>query len=101
MTSKVQKTLLLFLVLGLGLIAGVYFGYPGYMSARQARLLEGAKDYLAQPDPHRALLCLQLALRHNQRDVEACRLMAQLAEAERSPAALLWRRPGRGLLACC
>jgi len=37
------------------------------------------------------LLCLQRALRHNSRDIEACRLMAQLAEAGRSPAAMVYR----------
>lgn len=91
MTSKVQKTLLLFVILGLGLLGGVYASYRGYMSDRQARLVNAAREYLAQPDPHKALHCLQLALRHNNGDVEACRLMAQLAEIERSPAALLWR----------
>ena len=91
MTSKVQKTLLLFVVLGLGLLGGIYASYHGYMSARQARLVKAAKEYLTKPDPHKAQFCLQLALRHNNRDVEACRLMAQLAEAGRSPAALLWR----------
>ncbi len=91
MTSKVQKTLSLFVVLGLGLLGGLYASYHGYMSARQTRLVKAAREYLAKPDPPKALFYLQLALRHNHRDVEACRLMAQLAEAERSPAALLWR----------
>lgn len=91
MTSKVQKTLLLLVILGLGLLGGVFASYRSYMSARQSRLVKTAEENLANSDPRKALICLQLALRHNNGDVEACRLMAQLAEAERSPAALLWR----------
>lgn len=91
MKPKVQKTLLLVVVLGLVLVVGGYAGYRGYKSVRQARLVKQAKEYLAKPDPRKALLCLQRALRYNNRDVEACRLMAQLADAGRSPAALVWR----------
>ncbi len=91
MKPKVQKTLLLVVVLGLVLVVGGYAGYRGYKSIRQARLVKQAREYIAKPDPRKALLCLQRALRYNSRDVEACRLMAQLAEAGRSPAALVWR----------
>ncbi len=91
MKTKVQKPLLLLFVFGLVLFGGGYAGYQGYKSVRQARLVKQAREYLAKPDPRKALFCLQRALRYNNRDVEACRLMAQLAEAGRSPDALVWR----------
>jgi Flp pilus assembly protein TadD len=91
MKTKVQKTLLLVVVLGLLLLGGGYAGYRGYKSVRQTRLIRQAREFLAKPDPRKALLCLQRALRYNSRDIEACRLMAQLAEAGRSPAAMFYR----------
>jgi Flp pilus assembly protein TadD len=91
MKSKVRKTLLVIVILGLLLLGGGYAGYRGYKSVRQAKLIKQARTYLDKPDPRKALLCLQRALRYNSRDVEACRMMAELTEAARSPSALLWR----------
>ena len=79
-------------VLGLILVAVAgHYGIHGYAAYRQGRLVKQAKEYLVQREERKALLCLQRALRHDARDVEACRLMAQLTEAGRSPAALVWR----------
>jgi tetratricopeptide (TPR) repeat protein len=86
-----RKTLLVVLILGIVALGGGYAGYRGYLSARQAHLIKQAQHYLAQPDVKKALLCLQRVLRSNPRNVEACRLMAELSEAGRSPGALVWR----------
>ncbi|NOS71962.1 MAG: hypothetical protein HOP33_18800 [Verrucomicrobia bacterium] len=91
MKTKVEKILLLVVVLGLLVLVGGYAGYRGYKSLRQARLVKQAREYLVKQDQRKALLSLQRALRYNSRDVDACRLMAQLAEEGRSPAALIWR----------
>src|SRR6266540_6158052 len=91
MKIKMQKVLLLVVVFGLLLLGGGYAGYRGYKSVRQTRLVKQARAYLAKPDLRKAMLCLQRALRYNNRDIEACRLMAELTEAGRSPAALVWR----------
>src|SRR5436853_2915397 len=91
MKLKLQKVLLFIVILGLLLLGGGYAGYRGYKSARQTRLVKQAREYLKKSDPRKAALVLQRALRYNPRDVEACRLMAQLAEATRSRAALVWR----------
>jgi len=90
-TRNMRKILLIVLVLGIVALGGGYAGYRGYKSIRQAHLIKQAKHYLAKPDPRRALLCLQRVLRSNPKNVEACRLMAELSEAGRSPGALLWR----------
>jgi predicted Zn-dependent protease len=75
-------------LLGLG---GGYVAYRGYVHVRQIRLVRQARAFLDAGQERKALLCLQRALRYNSKDVEACRLMAQFAEAARSPNALLWR----------
>jgi Flp pilus assembly protein TadD len=91
-TKTIKKVLLVGLILGLVTIGGGYAGYQAYKSARQARLIKQAHNYLAKPNEERkALLCIQRALRYNPKDVEACRLMAELAEHARSLDALKWR----------
>lgn len=91
MKTKLGKILIYGVVGCLLLLGGGYVGYRAYKSARQARLVKDARDYIAKSEPRKALLNLQRALRHNNRDVEACRLMAQLAETSGSPAVLIWR----------
>jgi Flp pilus assembly protein TadD len=86
-----KKILVVGLILGVLLLAGGYAGYRGYVSIRQARLVKQARTFLDQSNGRKALLTLQRALRYNPKDVEACRLMAELSEAGRSPSALLWR----------
>jgi len=86
-----RNILLVVFVLGLLLPGGGYVGYRSYLSARQAHLVKQAQNYLAKPDVKKALMCLQGVLRSNPRNVKACRLMAELSEAERSPGAVVWR----------
>jgi Flp pilus assembly protein TadD len=90
-TRNMRKVLLVVLVLGIFALGGGYAGYREYLSLRQAHLIKQAQHYLTKPDVRKALLCLQRVLRSNPRNVEACRLMAELSEAGRSPGALLWR----------
>jgi Flp pilus assembly protein TadD len=90
-SNKISRILLAALVLSLLLLGGAYAGYREYVPLRQARLIRQARRYLARFDTARAQLCLRSALVHNPKDVDACRLMAQLAEATHSPGALLWR----------
>jgi Flp pilus assembly protein TadD len=81
-----------FWILVVAVLLGVAFiGYYGYVSTRQARLLKQARGYLAKSNAKTALVCLRRALGYNPNDVEACRLMAELAESASSPAAMLWR----------
>ena len=91
MNTKTRRILLIVPILGVLLLGGGYGGYRAYKSARQARLITQARNYLAKPEERKALLCLQRALRYNAKDVEACRLMAELTERARSPGALIWR----------
>lgn len=91
MKTKLQKAFLFFLIPSVLLLGGGYATYRGYKSVRQTRLVKQARSHMAKSDPKKALLVLQQALRYNPRDVEASRLMADLAEAGGSPAAIVWR----------
>src|SRR5262245_51835406 len=89
-----KKTLLLILILGVVVLGGGFFAYRGYVDARQSRFLKQARDYMAgdtENGKRKAILVLQRALRYNPKDIEACRLMAELAEASRSPSAVTYR----------
>src|ERR1035437_2723659 len=91
MKTKTRRTLLIVSILSVLLLGGGYVGYRADKSARPARLIPQARNYLAKPNERKALLCLQRALRYNPKDVEACRLMAEFTERARSPGALIWR----------
>jgi tetratricopeptide (TPR) repeat protein len=79
-------------IVALGLVLGGAYGARHvYRSLRQARLLKQAKAYLAKADPRKAFLSVQGVLRANPKNIDACRLMADLLEQGQSPAALLWR----------
>ena len=77
-------------------VAGVlglwFFARPAYKRNRETRAVEQASSYLAKGDYRNASLSARQALRIDPLDLEACRIMADLAERSRSPAALDWRR---------
>lgn len=92
MKTKLLKILLFVALGGVLLLAGAYAGYRGYKSIRQARLVKEAREYLEKNELRKAQLCLQRAVRYNNRDLETCRLMAQLSDASGSrTGALVWR----------
>jgi len=93
MTSRIKfrKYLLLGLILCVAILGGGYVAYKGYRSVRQARLVEKARAYMAQQKDRNALLCLQRAMRYNNQDLDALRLIAELCERMRIPSAILFR----------
>ncbi|HZI33296.1 MAG TPA: hypothetical protein VFF11_13225, partial [Candidatus Binatia bacterium] len=68
-----------------------FTGYRGYKVWKQSHWLTMARGYAAKADTRNEMLCLQQVLRLNPRNLEACRMMAGLADAVHSPGALLWR----------
>lgn len=90
-----MKSIVRRLIVGCIIIAvvlgGAYEARRAYRNVRQARLLRQAHAFLAKSEPRKALLCIQNVLRANPKNVDACRLMADLLELGQSPAALLWR----------
>jgi hypothetical protein len=86
-----RKTLIILLCCTATLLA-TYAGYRGYRVWKQGHLVSMAKDFLGKSDVQNAMLCLRRALQSNPRNVEACRLVAQILERNRSSqAALVWR----------
>lgn len=90
-TKRLARVLMFSVVLAIVLVASGYAAKKGYVAFRRTRLLDQARDHLANSQPKKALLCLRRALAANPRDVEAVRLMADLSEQDRSPSALFWR----------
>lgn len=68
-----------------------YTGYRGYQTWKEKHWLGMAKEFAAKSDSRNTVLSLQQVLRFNSKSLEACRMMAGLHEASRSPAALMWR----------
>jgi len=69
-----------------------FAGYRGYKSWKEQHLVSLAKTFAEQGDGRNEQLSLQQVLAMNPRNVEACRRMAALAEAARSPETLSWRQ---------
>jgi cytochrome c-type biogenesis protein CcmH/NrfG len=69
-------------------------GFAGYRSFhiwKQKHLVTMARQFVAKADGANAVLCLRQALQSNPNNLEACRMMADFAEATRSPQAVTWR----------
>ena len=71
---------------------GGYTAYRGYRVWKQQHLLTMAHKFVEQSDNRNALLCLQMALASDPRNIEACRLAADVLQSQHAPEALTWRR---------
>jgi hypothetical protein len=69
-----------------------YVGYRGYKVWKREHLLSMARAFIAKSDEQNAVLALRQILASNPRNLEAMRLMAQLAMDLKSPNALQWRK---------
>ena len=74
-----------------GVLLAGYAGYRGYKVWKNKHLMSVGREFLAKSDRRNAALSAQEVLRSDPKNVDATRVMAQLAEASRSPAALFWR----------
>jgi Flp pilus assembly protein TadD len=82
---------LIFVITGIVavLLAG-YAGYRGYRLGKNHHLMSLAHQFLAKSDVRNAVLCAEQVLRSDPRNHDAVQMMAELAEASRSPSAFLW-----------
>jgi predicted Zn-dependent protease len=69
-----------------------FVGRPMYRRHQEHRAVEQAGQFMAKGDTRNTSLSSRRALQINPRNMEACRIMAELSEMSRSPAALDWRR---------
>ena len=91
-----KKIILWSVVAGVAVILGLlclwFYARPAYRQHREIRAVEQAKSYMAKGDYRNASLSARQALVVNPRNLEACRIMADLAERSRSPSVLDWWR---------
>src|SRR5580698_1974963 len=75
----------------IAVLSGGYVGYRSYSVLRNKHLMSLAHEFLAKSDWRNAVLSAQEVLRSDPNNLDAARVMAQLADASRVPTALLWR----------
>jgi tetratricopeptide (TPR) repeat protein len=87
-----KKVILAGVAVTVALLGLWFWGRPAYKRHRETGAVEQAKSYLARGDYRNASLSARQALRVNPNNLEACRIVAGLAERARSPYVLDWRR---------
>ena len=85
-----RKLFVVILSLCLVFVIG-FSGYRAYSIWRDKHFVRMARAFLVKGDSANGLLCLRKALASNPMNLEACRLMADIAESAGSPRAVLWR----------
>src|SRR5262245_588666 len=83
------------IIIGFSLVVvvalGGFFGLKQYKAWRQASLVKKARHCLAAADYRNASLCARQAIESNPLNVEATRVLADLAELARTTNAIFWR----------
>src|SRR6266508_4266700 len=88
--KRVLIGVLLFAVLaGLGLW---FFGRPICHRHKEKRLVRMAQAFMQKAEYPKAWVAVRQIYQLNTNNVEACRILADLAELGRSPHAVVWRR---------
>lgn len=89
--NHILKKALVFVVV-MTIVAGVCWGgRRAYKRSLERHLIAQAQQYIKEKDWRDTSLCLQRVLQVNPFSVDGSRLIANLLEAEGSPAALSWR----------
>jgi len=87
-----KKAILAGVVLVVGLLGLWFYGRPAYRHYRETRSAQQAVSLMAKGDYRNASLSARQALQRNPRNLDACRVSAELADLSHSPLALDWRR---------
>src|SRR6266513_2362959 len=88
-----NKSVIVIAVLAIGGLLGLqYIGRPAYKRHKEARSIEQAKSFMSSHDYRNASLSARQTLQVNPNNLEACRIMTDLAEMSRDPSLRDWRR---------
>ena len=88
-----NKSVVVIGVILIGSLLGFqFFGRPAYKRHKESRSIEQAKSFMARRDYRNASLSARQTLQVNPNNLEAYRIMADLAEMSRSPHLLDYRR---------
>jgi Flp pilus assembly protein TadD len=74
-----------------GVLLAGYAGYRGYKVWKSKHLVALSHEFLAKSDRRDAALSAEEILQTDPNNLDATRVMAQVAESSRSPSTLLWR----------
>lgn len=88
---KIRRKISLILLYSTTVLLAGYVGLRVYRSLKQTHLLSLARQFAARADLRNAVLSIDEVLRVNPRNIEACRMMAAIAETNNSPETVLWR----------
>jgi hypothetical protein len=89
--GKIRMKILTIIVVAIGLaVAAGHWGRPSYRHFKEKRGAAQAQAFFDHGDYRSALLSTRQALLINSNNVQACRIMAGLADAAHSPATLDW-----------
>ena len=88
---KLVKKILIAILVLFAVAAAAWLSYPTYKQWKQNRFLTQARAALAQADYRNAAFNARKTLEINPVNVEASRLMAQIAEQLKIPQAIIWR----------
>ena len=86
-----RKIIIIILSCCTALLLFSYAGYRGYQAWREKDSLQKAKEAAARSDQRLAVMWLHQVFRFNPKNVEACRMMAELIEPTHSSSAIMWR----------
>jgi predicted Zn-dependent protease len=75
-----------------GLLCLWFYGRPAYQRHKETRAITLARTSMARGDYRNASVSARQAYQLNPRNLEACRIMAEVCEVSRSPSVLDWRR---------
>jgi predicted Zn-dependent protease len=87
-----KKVIVASVVVVAGLLSLWFYGRPAYRHYRETQAAQQARSFMTKGDYRNASLSARQALTRNPRNLDACRVAAELAELSRSPAALDLRR---------
>jgi predicted Zn-dependent protease len=90
--SASKKIWIISVLAVIGIAGAAWLGRPAWHQFKEKRAMNQARAFLDKGDYPSAILSLRLALTLNSDNLEAVRIMANLADMANSPAALAWRR---------
>src|ERR1700743_1420501 len=86
-----MRKLLIIVVVCIGILLAGYAARRGYRVWKNKHLVSLSHGFLAKADKRDAALSVQEVLRSDPKNLDATRMMADMAESSHSPAELLWR----------
>ncbi|MEO6739094.1 MAG: tetratricopeptide repeat protein [Chthoniobacteraceae bacterium] len=92
MSEKARQRLILLALLAVAAGVLIFFAKVPFRRWQERRLVDAAQRFMEKGELRDAYLSSREALLKNPKSIPACSIVAQIAELEQSPAAILWRQ---------